>query len=124
VNKVVLAENELSTYRIHKQNQETYRYTKPKQRPAKRPQKKGKTIVSLVFIAIAVMFMLLRFSAINESQIRVNELQAELKSITDQNERLRVEVASLKAVARVEDIAKNRLNMIEPGSSQIIYIND
>jgi cell division protein FtsL len=124
VNKVVLAENELSTYRIHKQNQETYRYIKPKQRPAKRPQKKGKTIVSLVFIAIAVMFMLLRFSAINESQIRVNELQAELKSITDQNERLRVEVASLKAVARVEDIAKNRLNMIEPGSSQIIYIND
>ena len=60
---------------------------------------------------------------LSESQYRLNNLQSEIQNIEFQNERLRVEIAKLKSVARIEDIAKNKLNMKEPGNQQIIFYN-
>lgn len=121
---MVLAERDLDRNYVYKQRREVYRHNRNRPKTVKKQKKKGMSIVSLAVVACAVLFMLFRFSAINESQVRVNKLKAELKNVTEQSERLRVEAASLKAVARVEDIAKNKLNMREPGSSQIIYLND
>ena len=111
---MVLAERDLDRNYIYKQSSEAYRYNRNKPKIVEKRKNKGMSIVSLAVVACAVLFMLLRFSAINERQVRVNKLKAELKNLTEQSERLRVEVANLKAVCRVEDIAKNKLNMREP----------
>ncbi|HHW02997.1 MAG TPA: cell division protein FtsL [Thermoanaerobacterales bacterium] len=87
------------------------------------PHKKGRLILALGIIAVVAIIILSRYSMITESQYRISKLKAELKDLTAQNERLRVEVADLSSVARIEDIARNKLNMKAPESRQIIYLN-
>ena len=77
----------------------------------------------LVIIALLAFLLLSRYAFLSESQYRLNNLQSEIQNIEFQNERLRVEIAKLKSVARIEDIAKNKLNMKEPGNQQIIFYN-
>ena len=81
-------------------------------------------IARLIVIALLVFLPLYRFSVITESQYRLEKLKSEIKDIDMQNERLKVEIANLKSIARIEDIAKNKLNMKEPENQQIIYLNN
>jgi len=90
----------------------------------KRRLPKGLYIIKLLFVALIAFFLLFRFSTITESQYRLSKLQSELKNTQAENEKLKVEIANLRSVARVEDIARNKLNMIEPDSHQIIYLNE
>lgn len=87
------------------------------------PLKKGRLILAVTLIAIIAILILSRYSAITEAQYRISKMKAEIKEINAQNERLQVEIANLNSVARIEDIAKNKLNMKEPESEQVIYIS-
>jgi len=70
------------------------------------------------------MTSLYQFALLTEGQFRMEHLSMELKEVRAQNERLGVEVAKLKSVARIEDIAKEKLNMTKPESHRIFYINE
>jgi cell division protein FtsL len=122
VNKVVLAERDIERRRLYHETLQTYE--KPIHREKVRPHKKGRYILVLALVALMAIILLSRFSMITESQYRIEKLKNELKNIEEQNQRLKVEVANLKSVARIEDIAKNKLNMIEPDSHQIVYLNE
>ncbi len=120
---MVVAEREIQRRTFYRQQHEVYRRDIRKQQTKSRSNQKVWYIARLVCIAFLAFLPLYRFSVITESQYRVAELQSEIKNIDSQNERLKVEIANLKSVARIEDIAKNKLNMNEPGSQQIIYLN-
>lgn len=98
---------------------------RPKPGQSPKPKKKpGRYVAALGFTAIFAMISLFQFALLTENQLRIDKLSGDLKSICAQNERLGVEVAKLKSVARIEDIAKVKLNMIEPESHQIVYVNE
>ena len=94
------------------------------EREAKPKKKKARYILTVGLMAITAMTSLVQSALLTEGQFRLEKLASELKSISAQNERLGVEVANLKSVARIEDIAKVKLNMTEPESHQIVYINE
>jgi cell division protein FtsL len=123
VNKVVVAERDLQRRTFYREKHEVYRHDTKKQQRKSRPNNKASYIARLVCVALLTFLPLYRFSVITESQYRLDALQSEIKNIDSQNERLKVEIANLKAVARIEDIAKNKLNMKEPENQQIIYLN-
>jgi len=118
---VVVAERELQRrnyYREKAYHHDIYR----KQRKT-HSNHKLRYILRLIVVALFVFMLLYRFSVITEYQYKVEKLQSEIKDIDMQNERLRVEIANLKSIARIEDIAINKLNMKEPENQQIIYFN-
>ncbi|MCR4430050.1 MAG: cell division protein FtsL [Tepidanaerobacteraceae bacterium] len=104
-------------------NRYQHNYNIPESRSKTHSYKKGRLILALGIIAIIAIIILSRYSMITESQYRIGKMKTELADLNAQNERLRVEAASLSSVARIEDIARNKLNMKAPESRQIIYLN-
>jgi len=124
VNKVIVAERELQR-RNYYYREEAYRrdiQRQPKQKVVP-SNHKLRYIFRLIAVAFLLFLILYRFSIITEYQYRVERLQSEIQEINMQNERLKVEIANLKSIARIEDIAKNKLNMKEPDSQQIMYLD-
>lgn len=121
MNKVVVAERELQRRNFYREN--AYQKEISRQRKTTPSNHKLRYILRLIAIALLFFLPLYRFSVISESQYRLEKLQSEIKDINMQNERLKVEIAKLKSIARIEDIAKNKLNMKEPENQQIIYLN-
>ena len=123
MNKVVVAERDLQRRIYYREQHEIYRSDTKKQQRKSCSNHKTRYIARLVCVVLLTFLPVYRFSVITESQYRLDKLQSEIKNIGSQNERLRVEIANLKSVARIEDIAKNKLNMKEPENEQIIYFN-
>lgn len=122
MNKVLVAERDIERYQTYRERYEIYRQKSPVYK--KKPEnKKGRYIVTLALIGFVCLFVLSRFSAINETQYRIEKMKAELRNYEIQNERLKVEIANLKSISRIETLARNELNMVEPASNQIIYLN-
>ncbi|MDD4569027.1 MAG: cell division protein FtsL [Tepidanaerobacteraceae bacterium] len=120
---MVVAERDLQRRNFYQEQHEINRRYRRKQQVKDRQNHKATYIVRLVVTALLAFLLLSRFAYITESQYRLHTLQSEINNIESQNERLRVEIASLKSVARIEEIAKNKLNMKEPRNDQIIYLN-
>jgi len=79
-----------------------------------------------VLIVAALVFLSLLFVW---SRIEVVKLGYEIsyankvyQNFNKENQRLKVEVASLKSPSRIEEIAKNKLGLIHPTNEQIIII--
>lgn len=121
MNKVVVAERELHRRNYYREQVRHQELSRPQPKP--RSNKKLRYILRLGVIALLLFAVLYRFSIITEYQYRIEKMKAEIEEINMQNERLRVEIASLKSIARIEDIAVNKLNMREPDNQQIIYID-
>lgn len=118
-----VAERELQR-RNYLQNQ----YEIPEKSIEKQEQKskanyKLKYIIKLFCIVLLALLPLYRFAVITETQDRINKLQIEAKELEAQNEQLKVEVANLKSIKRIEEIARGKLSMKEPESYQIFYLN-
>ena len=122
MNKVVVAEKDLQRRNFYREK--VYQDDINIQRRKASSNHKLRCIARLIVIALLVFLPLYRFSVITESQYRLEKLKSEIKDIDMQNERLKVEIANLKSIARIEDIAKNKLNMKEPENQQIIYLNN
>jgi len=121
VNKVVVAEKELRRRDYYRER--AYQHEIYTQREKAYKNHKLRYIVRLVMVALLLFSVLYRFSIITEYQYKIEKLRSEIEGISMQNERLKVEIASLKSISRIEEIAVNKLNMKEPDKQQIIYIN-
>lgn len=119
---MVVAEREY-TRPLHQERRHTP-YRRKNQHRKNRKLKKGHYIVLLILIGITIIFILSRFSIITEKQYRVEKLRKEIETIEIENERLRVEIANLNSISRIEKIAQSKLNMKKPNSYQIIYLKD
>jgi cell division protein FtsL len=119
---VIVAERDFYRYPPYYERYEEYRQKHSIQKP-KPNNKKGRYILILALIGFIFLFLLSRFCAINETKYKIEKMKAELKNYEIQNERLKVEIAKLKSISRIEKIAKTELNMVEPESNQIIYLS-
>lgn len=118
---MVVAERELQRRSFYRE--EVYQREIHRRQQKSHSNHKLRYILRLAVIALLLFAVLYRFSVITEYQYRIEKLQSEIEDISMQNERLRVEIASLKSIARIEDIAINKLNMKEPDNRQFIYLN-
>jgi cell division protein FtsL len=119
VNIVVVAERNLANQNY----QERLKTRKQVARQPKKQTKKGHMVLTVIAIAIVVFFVMTRFSLLAENQYKIVQLQNELKVLEEENELLKVKVAKLKSVSRIENIAKQKLNMVEPNNHQIVYLD-
>jgi len=79
-----------------------------------------------VIIVSALVFFSLLFvwSRIEVVQVgyEISHANKVYQNLSKENQRLTVEVASLKSPSRIEEIAKNRLDLMHPTPEQIIII--
>jgi len=82
------------------------------------------SIIGVIFLA-GIIFLLfneygiVKFIRLNN---QVNELNKQINEVEQQNKRLQAEIDSLenKVPAKIEEVAREKYNMIRPGESKIV----
>lgn len=75
------------------------------------------TFLVLVALTFGVMLGILGLRVLlAQGQVRIDELEAQVDAAQTQNQRLRLEVASLESPQRIVDEARTRLGMVPPES--------
>jgi len=78
-------------------------------------------ICMIVFTIVSVFHVWSRFKLV-ELNLQISEISRQLNEAGQEQKRLKLEAASLKAPARIEAIAKNELGMALPTDQQIIHV--
>ena len=76
-------------------------------------------IVTVIFCALLFVWSRLEVVQMGYEISRANQ---SYQSMIKENQRLRVEAASLKSPSRIEKIAKNQMGFVNPKQEQIIFI--
>ncbi len=85
--------------------------------------KKYAQIILVTIVASLAVSVIAHYTAIIGVNYQINRAQRELNSSIEKREALRLEVASLRSLERIESIAKNELGLIYPDSSQFIFLS-
>ena len=75
----------------------------------------------IVFTIVSVFHVWSRFKLV-ELNLKISEISSQLKEAGQEQKRLTLEAASLKAPARIEAIAMNDLGMALPSDQQVIHV--
>ena len=75
----------------------------------------------VVFTVVSVFHVWSRFKLV-DLNLEISETSRQLNEAGQEQKRLRLEAASLKAPARIEAIAKNELEMALPTEQQVIHV--
>lgn len=78
-------------------------------------------VVMVILTAVSIFHVWSRVKIIDVN-IRIAEANKVLKLQKEENERLKVEVASLKNPARIEALAKGELGMVLPAEQQVVIV--
>ena len=78
-------------------------------------------ICMIVFTVVSVFHVWSRFMLV-DLNLEISEISRQLDNAGQEQKRLRLEAASLKAPARIEAIAKNELGMALPTEQQVIHV--
>lgn len=78
-------------------------------------------ICMFVFTLVSVFHVWSRFKLL-DLNLEISEISRQLNEAGQEQKRLKLEAASLKAPARIEAIAKNELGMALPTDQQIIHV--
>ena len=78
-------------------------------------------ICMIIFTIVSVFHVWSRFRLV-ELNLQISEISRQLNEAGQEQKRLKLEAASLKAPARIEAIAKNELGMALPTDQQIIHV--
>jgi cell division protein FtsL len=78
-------------------------------------------IVSLVFMAIALMYVWFHVKITRLNYAIADEIAVRNK-LTEENRRLKVERAALKSSHRIEEVAKTQLGMYYPDKDQVVFV--
>jgi cell division protein FtsL len=78
-------------------------------------------ICMVVFTLVSVFHVWSRFKLV-DLNLEISEISRQLSEADQEQKRLKLETASLRAPARVEAIAKNELSMALPTDQQIIHV--
>lgn len=77
--------------------------------------------IIIIVTAVAVFHVWSRVKVM-DLNLKVGELRRELKEQEQEQNRLRLEVASLKMPARIETLAKGELGMSLPTEQQVVQV--
>lgn len=78
-------------------------------------------ICMFVFTLVSVFHVWSRFKLV-DLNLQMSEISLQLNEAVQEQKRLKLESASLKAPARIEAIAKNELGMALPTEQQVIHV--
>ncbi len=78
-------------------------------------------ICMIVFTIVSVFHVWSRFKLV-DLNLEMSEISSQLSETGQEQKRLKLEVASLKAPARIEAIARNELGMALPTEQQVIHV--
>jgi len=101
-------------------------FTLLKRQKITRRTKKGKKTVFLLSLLITVLVCSLIFFVWARLQItylgyQISQANSEHTQLVKLNKQMKLEVASLKALSRIESIAKNQLGLVNPESGQMVF---
>lgn len=102
--------------REHKQN------TKNKAKAESIQRHKTIAVCALIF-AVCAGFMISRNVTAYESKTQVTKLQKELNSLKEYSSQKAFELDKSIDLESVEEVAKNKLNMVRPEKYQTVYVN-
>ncbi|MFW5998593.1 MAG: cell division protein FtsL [Bacillota bacterium] len=103
-----------------------------KQKPSSNSNKKNwsfskKMMVIYAFILCMLGFVFVFYISqsltINQLNLKVNNLENDLDELKDENDKLNLKIAKNVSLSRIENIARNELNMKEPDQTEIVEIN-
>jgi len=89
--------------------------------------KKGQRSVLTLFIVITFFICSLVFFVWTRLQItyvgyHISQANSEQQQLLRLNKKMKLEVASLTSLSRIESIAKNQLGLINPQPHQVVFI--
>lgn len=76
------------------------------------------SVLAAGVIAIAILS---RYSAIYENQKTLNELQVEIKTLEESSEDLSIKLMKFNNIVYIEEVATDKLGMVEASSINAIY---
>jgi len=80
-------------------------------------------LVGCIFLAVITGLMLAATHAqITDRNANIIQVKQEISDLQNANERLKLEIARLKSLDRIENIAMTQLGMVEPGIEDIQYV--
>ncbi|RII28097.1 MAG: cell division protein FtsL [Geobacter sp.] len=78
-------------------------------------------ICMILFTVVSVFHVWSRCNLI-DLNLRISEATRQMKDAEEEQKRLKLEIASLKAPARIEMIAKDELDMALPTEQQVVLV--
>jgi cell division protein FtsL len=79
-------------------------------------------IIVMVLLTVVSVFHVWSRVQLIDINLKISEAGRNLKQLQQDNERLRVEVGSLKSPARIEALAKGELGMELPSEQQVVLV--
>ena len=97
---------------------------KNKQKQKENLLRKEKTLAMAgVFVVFAIGFLYTFLAAqIMHQGYKINEVRSEIATVENANQRLQLEIESLRSLDRIEKIATTELNMVQPANDGITYV--
>ncbi len=81
-------------------------------------------IFLLLLISISVILYISQTLKINTANYQLTKLEERLETVREEKEKLEVELAAETSLAKVEQIAKNQLNMVEVKDKEVLVYNN
>ena len=78
-------------------------------------------MVVTIFISSLIFFVWSRLQ-ITHLGYQLSQASSTQQELLKLNKQMKLEVASLKALARIENIAKNQLGLINPEPHQVVFV--
>ena len=79
-------------------------------------------MICMILLTIVSVFHVWSRFRLVELNLQITESSRQLKEVEQEQKRLKLEAASLKAPARIETIAKSELGMALPNEQQVIHV--
>lgn len=113
------------------QNDYSYGYSSlKKQISTEKRRKRANIKLMLYFILTLVLIGLIVIAYIGQSlyithlNYQLLELKKDLNQLKEDNHHLNIQLAQKRSLARIEEIARTKLHMIEPEKVEIVVLND
>jgi cell division protein FtsL len=106
-------------YNVYEEN----KVLKEKKKYKSYKKTKFRTIVAILFIFSVCLLVMYRYALITELNYKFSEMEKKYNEMRKENSILEVAIENETDLSGIREIAEQKLNMQEPDSSQIVFVN-
>lgn len=81
-------------------------------------------LLAVIIVGTVLLSYIYQYVQITHLNYKINTLEDELNKINEEKDLLNVKVAKKMSIARIEKIARNDLNMVEPEKIEIVILEN
>lgn len=81
-------------------------------------------VAFVLFIGIILVLYIGQIVKITHLNYQIESLQTNLQNIEDSNHHLKLKLAKKSSLSQIEEMARNRLNMVDPKETQIVVLKN